>query len=103
MNLQVENLLENIDVKIEVTRDRFLELNSDYFTRVTGPIDQALLTSSITMDEISEVILMGGGTRVPKWVPKKTVSSVLSQFCFSECKSCSQSIWLLKVTKAMES
>jgi hypoxia up-regulated 1 len=66
MNLQVENLLENIDVKIEVTRDRFLELNSDYFTRVTGPIDQALLTSSITMDEISEVILMGGGTRVPK-------------------------------------
>jgi len=63
---QVENLLENIDMKIEVKREKFLELNSDYFTRVTKPIETALLTSSITLNEISEVILMGAGTRVPR-------------------------------------
>jgi len=63
---QVENLLENIDTKIEVTRDLFLEINKDFFDRVVAPIEQALLTSAITLDEISEIILMGGGTRVPK-------------------------------------
>ena len=63
---QIENLMENIDVKIEVKREKLLELNADFFTRVVKPIEVALKTSSITMDEISEVILMGAGTRVPK-------------------------------------
>ena len=63
---QVENLLENIDVKIEVKREKFLELNEDFFTRVTKPIETALMTSSVTLNEISEVILMGAGTRVPR-------------------------------------
>jgi hypothetical protein len=63
---QVENLLENIDMKIEVKREKFLELNADYFTRVTKPIETALMMSSVTLNEISEVILMGAGTRVPK-------------------------------------
>ena len=63
---QVENLLENIDMKIEVKREKFLELNADFFARVTKPIETALMTSSVTLNEISEVILMGAGTRVPR-------------------------------------
>jgi hypoxia up-regulated 1 len=64
--IQIENLLENIDVKIEVKREKLLELNEEFFSRVTKPIETALMTSSVTMDEISEVILMGAGTRVPR-------------------------------------
>ena len=58
--------MENIDVKIDVNREIFLDLNADFFTRITKPIETALKTSSITMEEINEVILMGAGTRVPK-------------------------------------
>jgi hypoxia up-regulated 1 len=73
---QIENLLENIDVKIEVKREKLLELNSDFFERVTKPIETALMTSSITMDEISEVILMGAGTRVPRVQVPDNVSCI---------------------------
>ncbi len=75
---QIENLLENIDVKIEVKREKLLELNSDFFERVKKPIETALMTSSITMDEISEVILMGAGTRVPR----VQVPAYVSSICF---------------------
>lgn len=63
---QVEGLLEDIDFKAKVTRDDFEEMNKDLFDRVTKPIEDALQTSQVTLPEITDVILMGGGTRVPK-------------------------------------
>lgn len=63
---QVEGLLEDIDFKAKVTREDFEEMNKDLFDRVTKPIEDALQTSQVTLPEITDVILMGGGTRVPK-------------------------------------
>ncbi|XP_061188994.1 hypoxia up-regulated protein 1-like isoform X1 [Saccostrea echinata] len=63
---QVEGLLEDIDFKAKVTRDEFEEMNKDLFERVLKPIEDALKTSHVTLPEITDVILMGGGTRVPK-------------------------------------
>ena len=60
--------------RLEVTRDKLLELGSDYFSRVTKPVLMALETSAMTMQEISEVILVGAGTRVPK------VQELLTEF-----------------------
>jgi hypoxia up-regulated 1 len=80
----VENLLENIDMKIEVKREKFLELNADFLTRVTRPIELALMTSSVTLAEISEVILMGAGTRVPRvQVSRAPIYSLLLSFSLS--------------------
>ncbi len=58
--------MEDIDFRLEVTRDKLHELSGDYFQRVTRPIEAALTAAAITMDEISEVILVGAGTRVPR-------------------------------------
>ncbi|KAH9500372.1 Hypoxia up-regulated protein 1 [Bulinus truncatus] len=63
---QVENLLDEKDFKAPVSRVEFEELTKDLFDRVTKPIEEALKLSEITLPEISEIILMGGGTRVPK-------------------------------------
>ncbi|XP_022325239.2 hypoxia up-regulated protein 1-like isoform X1 [Crassostrea virginica] len=63
---QVEGLLEDIDFKAKVSREEFEEMNKDLFDRVTKPIEDALQTSQVTLPEITDVILMGGGTRVPK-------------------------------------
>ncbi|XP_071176735.1 hypoxia up-regulated protein 1-like isoform X1 [Mytilus edulis] len=63
---QVEGLLEEIDFKTKVTRDELEELSKDLFEKVTKPIEEALKVSQITLGEIKDVILMGGGTRIPK-------------------------------------
>ncbi|GLH11715.1 Major heat shock 70 kDa protein Ba [Gryllus bimaculatus] len=62
----VENLLDDQDFKLLVTRDDFESLCADLFDRVQAPVDQALKTSGLTMDVINQVILVGAGTRVPK-------------------------------------
>ncbi|XP_075233640.1 hypoxia up-regulated Grp170 co-chaperone protein isoform X2 [Lycorma delicatula] len=62
---QVEGLLDEKDFKLLVTREQFEQLCTDLADRVRGPIEQALKTSSLTMDLISNVVLVGAGTRVP--------------------------------------
>merc|ERR1712018_818752 len=63
---QVENVMDKIDFKIEVTRDQFLKLNEDFFSRILGPVERAIASSGMTLGEIHETILAGAGTRVPK-------------------------------------
>ncbi|XP_052804905.1 hypoxia up-regulated protein 1-like isoform X2 [Mya arenaria] len=63
---RVEGLLDEEDFKMKVSRAEFEEMCSDVFERVTKPIDVALKASEITLGEISDVILMGGGTRIPR-------------------------------------
>ncbi|ODN03799.1 Hypoxia up-regulated protein 1 [Orchesella cincta] len=63
---QVEGLLDEQDFKVKVTRDQFENLCEDQFSRVKGPVEQALDSAAITMDVIDQVILVGAGTRVPK-------------------------------------
>ena len=63
---QVENVMEDIDFKVRLTRDELLAMNADFFARVTRPVDMALATAAMTLEEIGEVILVGAGTRVPR-------------------------------------
>merc|ERR1739844_447054 len=63
---QVENVMDDIDFKIEVTRAEFEAMNQGYFDRVLGPLERAISTSGMTLGEVHEIILVGAGTRVPK-------------------------------------
>lgn len=63
---QIEGLLDEKDFKFQVTREKFEELSSDLFGRVASPLDRALKMSGLSLNEINQVILFGGGTRVPK-------------------------------------
>ncbi len=76
---QVENVMEDIDFKLAVTREKLLELNADYFTRVIAPIEMALKSSGMgSLDEISEFIIVGAGTRTPK--VQEILADYLKQF-----------------------
>jgi len=75
---RVENVMEDIDLKIQMTREKLLELSEDLMERVTGPASKALSTASMTMESIDQVILVGGGTRVPR------VQELLTQFVGQE-------------------
>ena len=50
----------------KVTRAEFEEASADLFARVTKPIDQALASAGLTLDDIHAVELLGGGVRMPK-------------------------------------
>ena len=51
---------------LNVTRDTFEEINADLFKRVLEPIETVLSSSDTTKEEINEIVLVGGSTRVPK-------------------------------------
>ncbi|KAK3820162.1 MAG: Hsp70 protein-domain-containing protein [Benniella sp.] len=61
----VENLMEDIDFKVKVTRAELEGLSQDLFTRVRGPIDAALTSANMKLEDIQSLVLVGGGVRVP--------------------------------------
>ncbi|KAM4726979.1 hypoxia up-regulated protein 1 [Anableps anableps] len=63
---QVEGLMDDIDFKAKVTRAEFEELCGDLFERVPGPVQDALTAADMKLEDIEQVILVGGATRVPK-------------------------------------
>ncbi len=53
-------------LNINVTRATFESLCSDLFERTLGPVEEAIKDAKVTPNEIDEVILVGGSTRIPK-------------------------------------
>merc|ERR1711970_1093703 len=75
---QIENVMEDIDFKLPMSREKLMEMSSDLMDRVTGPVQRALTTASMGMENIDQVILVGGGTRVSR------VQELLTEFVGQE-------------------
>ncbi|MFB6244797.1 MAG: molecular chaperone DnaK [Candidatus Nanohaloarchaea archaeon] len=56
---------ETYNLKQELTRSRFEELVEDLIQRTTEPTETAIEDADISKEDIDEVILVGGTTRVP--------------------------------------
>ena len=52
--------------KINITRSTFEKLNKDLFKRVLEPIKKVLQVTELSQDDVDEVVLVGGSTRIPK-------------------------------------
>ncbi|KAG9482532.1 hypoxia up-regulated protein 1 isoform X2 [Eleutherodactylus coqui] len=63
---QIEGLMDDVDFKAKVTRQDLEELCGDLFERVSSPVQKALSSAEMNMDEIDQVIIVGGSTRIPK-------------------------------------
>ena len=53
-------------LNINITRAKFENLCADLFERTFGPLEKALKDAKMTPNQIDEVILVGGSTRIPK-------------------------------------
>src|SRR5882757_1443518 len=51
---------------VTLTRSKFEQLVEDLIERTRGPVEQALKDAGLGADDIDEVILVGGSTRIPK-------------------------------------
>merc|ERR1719426_759698 len=49
-----------------LTRARFEELNLDLFKKTLGPVGKVLEDGDMKKNEIDEIVLVGGSTRIPK-------------------------------------
>src|SRR3954453_6814724 len=52
-------------LNMTITRSKFEQLSQDLIERTRGPVEQALADAKLSADDIDEVILVGGPTRIP--------------------------------------
>lgn len=64
--LEIDSLCNGIDFVSSITRARFEELCGDIFKRTMDPVDKVLIDGKIDKNDIDEIILVGGSTRIPK-------------------------------------
>ena len=55
----------NIDLQFKITRDEFNEFNKDLINKVYDPIEKVLKNSNLTLENITQIELIGGGIRIP--------------------------------------
>jgi hypoxia up-regulated 1 len=64
--ISVTSIHDDVDFVSHITREKFEELAGDLFARAAEPLQRLVTTNNLTMDDISAVELLGGGTRVPR-------------------------------------
>ena len=64
--IYIENLADGEDFELEISRATLNQLCHDIFLRCMAPLDRAMTQSGLSKADISEVVLVGGSTRIPK-------------------------------------
>ena len=62
--IEVDELVNGEDFDSSLTREQFVEINKVLFDRCIAPIERALSDARLSRDDIDEVILIGGSTRI---------------------------------------
>jgi molecular chaperone DnaK (HSP70) len=72
--LDCEALAKGEDFSTTISRAKFEELNLDLFKKTLTPVTQVLKDSGMSKNEVDQLILVGGSTRIPK------IQDMLSDF-----------------------
>jgi len=72
--IETEALAEGEDFSIQISRAKFEELCMDLFRQCIAPVENVLKDSEIAKNQVHEIVLVGGSTRIPK------VQSMISDF-----------------------
>ena len=70
----IENLIEEKDLEIGITREQFENLCMDLFKKCLSPLENVLKDAKISKKEINEIVLIGGSTKIPK------IQSIIQEF-----------------------
>merc|ERR1712048_1490219 len=66
VKIEIENFFDGTDFSDTLSRAKFEELNNDLFKKTLGPVQTALDDAGLKKNEINEIVLVGGSTRIPK-------------------------------------
>jgi len=77
-DVQIDTSIDNRDIKIEFSREKFNAVVEPLLTRLTVPIVKALKDAKLTPEELDNVLFVGGATRMPAFV--QHVSRLFKRF-----------------------
>ena len=77
--LRINNFFMNEDISEKITREEFEKECEPLFQRLKDCIDDALKSANLKKEDINQVILVGGSTRIPK------VKEIVKKY-FPNCK-----------------
>ncbi|KDQ11282.1 hypothetical protein BOTBODRAFT_35580 [Botryobasidium botryosum FD-172 SS1] len=64
--LEIESFENGNDFSETLTRAKFEELNVDLFRKTLKPVEQVLKDAKVNKEDIDDIVLVGGSTRIPK-------------------------------------
>ena len=64
--IEVDCLMDGIDFSLTLTRARFEDLCGEIFRRTMDPVNTVLKDAKLGKNQIDEIVLVGGSTRIPK-------------------------------------
>ena len=64
--IECDALAESLDFSITCTRAKFEELCMNLFKETIPPVEKVLKDGKLGKNEVHEVVLVGGSTRIPK-------------------------------------
>jgi heat shock protein 1/8 len=65
-SIEIESAFEGIDFTLMISKAKFEQLGEEVFNRIMKPVKQVITDSGMSKDEIHDIILVGGSTRIPK-------------------------------------
>lgn len=72
--IEIESFHNGNDFSETLTRAKFEEINMDLFKKTLKPVEQVLKDAKVKKNEVHDIVLVGGSTRIPK------VQSLLEEF-----------------------
>lgn len=64
--IEVDSLAESYDYSVTITRAKFEELCLQMFKDTIPPVEKVLKDSGMSKNQVHDVVLVGGSTRIPK-------------------------------------
>ncbi len=64
--IEIDALFDGIDFNSTISRAKFEEMNLSLFRKTMKPVEKVMIDSKISKNEINEIVLVGGSTRIPK-------------------------------------
>lgn len=64
--IEIEAFFDGLDFSETLTRAKFEELNMDLFRKTLKPVEQVLKDAKVSKEEVDDIVLVGGSTRIPK-------------------------------------
>jgi len=64
--LEIESFEGGNDFSETLTRAKFEEINMDLFRKTLKPVEQVLKDAGVKKEDVNEIVLVGGSTRIPK-------------------------------------
>ena len=65
-NIEIDSLHNGNDFNTTVSRAKFEQLCEDLFRKTMTPVEQVMKDAKMSKDQVHDIVLVGGSTRVPK-------------------------------------